>query len=38
LHLNLIRHGRETCRARNPGCHRCVLANHCPHATLGTPA
>jgi len=30
-HLNLIRHGRETCHPRRPACVRCVLLDHCPH-------
>jgi endonuclease-3 len=29
LHLNLIRHGREVCRARNPLCQTCGLQDHC---------
>jgi endonuclease-3 len=29
-HLNLIRHGREVCRARRPDCPRCPLARICP--------
>jgi len=29
LHLLLIQHGRETCRARNPLCDRCVLREFC---------
>jgi endonuclease-3 len=29
MHLNLIRHGRETCTARNPKCGNCVLTNVC---------
>ena len=29
-HLNLIRHGREVCHARNPECGRCVLQALCP--------
>jgi endonuclease-3 len=29
LHLLLIRHGRETCHARNPECARCVLLSIC---------
>jgi endonuclease-3 len=29
LHLNLIRHGREVCRARNPLCQECGLQDHC---------
>lgn len=28
-HLNLIRHGREVCHARNPECARCVLRRMC---------
>lgn len=28
-HLNLIRHGREVCHARNPECGRCVLQRQC---------
>ena len=31
-HLLLIKHGRETCVARNPRCHVCVLALRCPTA------
>ncbi len=30
LHLHLIRHGRDTCRARKPACARCVIAQLCP--------
>jgi endonuclease III len=29
LHLNLIFHGRRTCRARHPECGDCVLAKQC---------
>lgn len=29
LHLLLITHGRETCKARNPLCERCPVAEHC---------
>ena len=32
LHLNLIQHGRDTCKARNPACGRCCLAEICPSA------
>jgi endonuclease-3 len=28
-HLNLIRHGREVCHARQPECARCVLKRQC---------
>jgi endonuclease-3 len=30
LHINLIEHGRETCRARNPRCRECCLRSLCP--------
>jgi endonuclease-3 len=30
-HLNLIRHGREICHARNPACDRCVLQDICTY-------
>lgn len=29
MHLNLIRHGRETCQARRPACARCPLTALC---------
>lgn len=32
LHVNLIRHGRAVCRARNPACSRCNLVDLCPAA------
>ncbi len=32
FHLNLIRHGREVCDARNPKCNSCVLADDCSSA------
>ena len=32
LHVNLIRHGRDVCRARVPRCGHCVLRNHCDYA------
>ena len=28
---NLIRHGRETCLARNPHCHRCSISIYCDY-------
>ncbi|RMF77986.1 MAG: endonuclease III [Chloroflexi bacterium] len=31
FHLNLIRHGREICHARQPLCQRCPLQNHCDY-------
>ena len=30
LHLNLVRHGREVCRAQKPLCHVCPLSRLCP--------
>jgi endonuclease-3 len=30
LHMNLLRHGRRTCFARNPACASCALARGCP--------
>ncbi len=32
LHLNLLRHGRRTCRARRPNCRGCALRRMCPSA------
>jgi endonuclease-3 len=29
LHINLIRHGREICKAQNPKCGKCSLIEHC---------
>ncbi|NHZ72060.1 MAG: endonuclease III [Aquificales bacterium] len=29
MHLNLIQHGRETCKARQPKCDSCVLQDVC---------
>lgn len=37
LHLNLIRHGREVCRARQPACDRCPLADLCRYAAQTAP-
>lgn len=34
LHVNLLRHGRRTCFARNPACRRCSLARMCPSRKL----
>jgi endonuclease-3 len=28
-HLNIIRHGREICKARKPLCNQCFLTQHC---------
>jgi endonuclease-3 len=30
LHINLLRHGRRTCQARNPECGDCGLRRMCP--------
>lgn len=32
--IRLIYHGRAICKARNPACYACVLANLCPSANL----
>jgi endonuclease III len=34
LHVNLLRHGRRTCFARNPACQMCPLARMCPSRKL----
>ena len=36
LHLLMIRHGRETCHARQPACADCVLLRMCPSGPKGT--
>jgi endonuclease III len=33
FHVNLIRHGREVCKAQRPLCGVCVLRTRCPYAT-----
>jgi endonuclease III len=30
FHVNLLRHGRRTCHARNPACDDCALVRVCP--------
>jgi len=30
MHINLLRHGRRTCRAQRPACEACALARMCP--------
>src|SRR3954469_6660899 len=39
-HVSLIRHGRRTCTARNPGCPECPLLRMCPfgRARVKTPS
>jgi len=34
FHVNLLRHGRRTCHARNPACDECSLARMCPSRGL----
>lgn len=34
FHVNLLRHGRRTCHARNPACEECALARMCPSRIL----
>ena len=29
VHLNIIRHGREVCKARKPQCDQCPLTANC---------
>jgi endonuclease-3 len=31
LHVNMIRHGRRICTARNPACRECPLLRLCPY-------
>jgi len=31
FHLNLVRHGRQVCQARNPKCDKCVLSDLCDY-------
>jgi endonuclease III len=38
FHVNLLRHGRRTCHARNPACEECALARMCPSRVLFTHA
>lgn len=38
FHVNLIRHGREVCKAQRPRCEVCVLRDRCAYAARqGTP-
>ncbi len=34
MHVLLITHGRQICKARIPQCVRCTLASHCPASTV----
>lgn len=38
LHVNLLRHGRRTCHARNPACDECALVRMCPGRYPQTPS
>jgi endonuclease-3 len=39
MHVNLIRHGRRICHARQPRCRECALAKGCPfHVRSGAGA
>ncbi len=35
MHVLLIAHGRETCKAQSPLCGTCPIQKHCPSARLG---
>jgi endonuclease-3 len=35
LHVNLIRHGRQVCHARNPACMSCPLRRRCVYYSTG---
>jgi endonuclease-3 len=35
FHINLIRHGREVCKAQRPRCDLCVLRARCAHVSEG---
>jgi len=37
LHLHLIQHGRQTCKARKPKCDMCVINMLCPVPRKGLP-
>ncbi len=37
LHLNLIRFGREVCKARKPSCNACFVSDGCFHANSEEP-
>ena len=34
FHLNMIEHGRRVCKARNPGCDRCIFRGDCPSSEV----
>jgi len=37
LHIHLVHHGRQTCKARKPFCDDCVIKEMCPVFTEGAP-
>ncbi len=37
FHLNVIRHGREKCQARNPKCEICALQELCDYYRVRIP-
>jgi endonuclease-3 len=39
FHMNLVRHGRQVCHARNPNCEECILTDLCDYyrRVYGTP-
>ena len=38
FHIQLIQHGRDTCRARKPACDRCAISDHCDFYRTQAPA
>jgi endonuclease-3 len=34
FHMNLVRHGRQVCHARNPNCEECILPDLCDYYRL----
>lgn len=36
-HVNVITHGRQTCHARKPACHRCAIAPRCRYVDRKAP-
>lgn len=37
VHVNLVTHGRRTCKAQNPKCGECVLLTLCPYGQARMP-
>ena len=37
FHVNLVRHGRQVCKARTPLCDECVVEPLCPSSRSGVP-